>query len=203
MPININKTLNKFKSLPAHFQVLISALPAVALIVICIFLIIMPKSKEVDVLVAKQTDLEKKITESEAKIKKLDELIKENAMLKSKLARLKEQLPEEREVSELLKQVSELGLRAGLEMLLWKPGARRTDPQGLFVEIPVSVEVLTEYHRLGDFFSDVSRLPRLVNISDIKLQRKDKEAVGIINAQFTALTFASIKQEEVQQSNKK
>ena len=101
-------------------------------------------------------------------------------------------------MSGLLKQISELGLKSGLEILLWKPQARKTDPQGLYVEIPVNVEVLTEYHELGVFYSHISRLPRLVNISDIKM-KVDKKATGRINAVFTARTFASVKPEDIAQ----
>jgi type IV pilus assembly protein PilO len=197
MQININKAANKFRGLPIHFQVLISALPSVILLIFAVFVIFLPKNEELDALQTKSADLGKKITISESKIKKLDELIKENAMLKRELARLKEQLPEEREVSELLKQISELSLQSGLKVLLWKPGPRITDPQGLYVEIPVDVEVLAEYHRLGDFFSHISRLPRLVNISDIHLKGKEGESKGIINAKFTARTFASVKQSDI------
>jgi len=197
MPININKAANKFRNIPVRFQALIAALPAVILLIFAVFVIFLPKNKEAETLRVKSADLERKITQSESKIKKLDELIKENAMLKSELARLKEQLPAEREVSVLLKQISELSLQSGLKVLLWKPGVRSTDPQGLYVEIPVDVEVLTEYHRLGDFFSHISRLPRLVNISDISLRGKDGEAKGIINAKFTARTFASVKQSDL------
>jgi type IV pilus assembly protein PilO len=197
MQININKAANKFRSIPIHFQVLIAALPSVILLVFAVFVIFLPKNEEIDALRVKSAELEKKISISEAKIKKLDELIKENEMLKRELARLKDQLPEEREVSILLKQISELSLKSGLKVLLWKPGPRNTDPQGLYVEIPVDVEVLTEYHRLGDFFSHISRLPRLVNISDINLRGKGGEAQGIINAKFTARTFASVKQGDV------
>jgi len=197
MQININKVANKFRSLPTHFQVVIAALPSVILLICSVFIIFIPKNKEIDALRTKSVDLEKKITVSEAKIKKLDELIKENEMLKRELTRLKEQLPEEREVSILLKQISELSLKSGLKVLLWKPGARITDPQGLYVEIPVDVEVLAEYHRLGEFFSHISRLPRLVNISDINLRSKGGEGKGLINAKFTARTFASVKQGDV------
>jgi type IV pilus assembly protein PilO len=158
----------------------------------------MPKSNEAEILNSKIIKLNKEIVNSEAKIKRLDALIIENTALKRKLARLKEQLPEEKEVSGLLKQISELGLKSGLEILLWKPQARKTDPQGLYVEIPVNVEVLTEYHELGVFYSHISRLPRLVNISDIKM-KVDKMATGRINAVFTARTFASVKPEDIAQ----
>lgn len=197
MQININKAANKFRSLPMYFQVLIAALPSVILLLFALFVIFLPKNEEINALRAKSSDLEKKISISEAKIKKLDALIKENEMLKQELARLKEQLPEEREVSALLKQISELSLKSGLKVLLWKPQARSTDPQGLYVEIPVDVEVLAEYHRLGEFFSHISRLPRLVNISDINLRGKGGESQGVINAKFTARTFASVKQSDV------
>lgn len=197
MQININKAANKFKNLPVHFQVIIAALPSIILVTVAVFLIFLPKNKEIEALKVKSTDLAKKIQTSEEKIKKLDELIKENEMLKRELARLKEQLPEEREVSALLKQISELSLKSGLKVLLWKPGARSTDPQGLYIEIPVDVEVLAEYHRLGEFFSHISRLPRLVNISDINLKSKPGEAQGHINAKFTARTFASVKQSDI------
>jgi type IV pilus assembly protein PilO len=190
MAFDIN--INKIKSLPAHLQIIIAAVPSIILIIMFVFLIYSPKNKEVKNLKARMIQLDKDITAGEAKIKRLDSLIAENALLKKKLSRLKEQLPEEKEVSELLKQISELGLRSGLEILLWKPEARKTQPEGLYVEIPVRVEVLAEYHRLGDFFSHISRLPRLVNISDIDLRKDLKGMEGIINAKFTARTFASV-----------
>lgn len=194
MAMNVTSVLNKIKAIPVHFQIIIAALPALILIALFVFLFYMPRNTEAKSIEAKLVKLTADIETSEAKIRKLDALIEENAMLTKKLAKLKEQLPEEKEVSVLLKQISELGLQSGLEILLWKPEARKTDAAGLYVEIPVNVEVRAEYHKLGDFFSHISRLPRLVNISDIALVVKDKGGSkdrGVINADFTALTFAS------------
>ncbi len=201
MAINISK----LKNLPLNLQIVIAVLPSVLLIVLFFFLIYSPKSKQIDALRAKAAQLDKEIQVSEAKVRKLDTLIAENTMLKQKLAKLKEQLPEEKEVSVLLKQLSELGLESGLEILLWKPEARKTQPEGLYVEIPVKVEVLAEYHKLGDFFSHISRLPRLVNVSNIVLKVKEmkgREGSGIIKADFSALTFASVSQQAAQPAGK-
>jgi len=198
-------TINKIKNLPSHLQIIIAVVPSIILIVLFFFLIYSPKSKEIQIFDAKIMKLDKEIAVGEEKVRKLDALIAENAILKKRLARLKEQLPEEKEVSVLLKQISELGLRSGLEILLWKPEARKTQPEGLYVEIPVKVNVLAEYHKLGDFFSHISRLPRLVNISNIVLKVKDikgQEGNGIINADFTARTFASVSQASSQASPK-
>ncbi|UCD36412.1 MAG: type 4a pilus biogenesis protein PilO [Nitrospiraceae bacterium] len=190
MAINVSK----IKNLPTHLQVIIAVIPTIIIVALFIFLIYSPKNKQIQGLNTRIAQLDKEIAVGEEKVRSLDALIAENARLKEKLVRLKEQLPEEKEVSELLKQISELGLQSGLEILLWKPESRRTDPQGLYVEIPVKVNVLAEYHKLGDFYSHISRLPRLVNISDINLKTKTvkgQEAPGIIDAEFTARTFAS------------
>lgn len=192
--------LNKLKALPFNAQIAISVAPSLLLVLMFIFIIYMPKSKEVETLKARVVRLDQEIVSSEAKIKRLDALIVENKMLKARLTRLKEQLPEEKEVSVLLKQISELGLRSGLEILLWKPEARKTDPEGLYVEIPVKVNVIAEYHKLGDFLSHISRLPRLVNISDLDLKAgtKTKVSKDVITTSFTARTFASTGQNDLQ-----
>ena len=193
--MNIN--INTIKNLPPLYQSIIAAIPSVILIALFFILLYTPMNEEIDALAAKMSQLDKDIAIGEAKVKMLDALIAENVMLKKKLEKLKEQLPEEKEVSVLLKQISELGLQSGLEILLWKPESKKTQPEGLYVEIPVKVEVLAEYHRLGAFFSHISRLPRLVNISDIVLRVKGQESIGIIKASFTARTFASVSSQDL------
>ena len=202
MASNITSQINKIKSLPMLYQGIIAAVLPIILIALFIFLVFIPKNEKLEALDIKLAKLDKDITSSEAKIMRLDDLIAENKILQAKLAKLKDQLPEEKEVSVLLKQISELGLTSGLEIRLWKPQNKKTEPSGLYVEIPVKVEVLAEYHKLGDFYSHISRLPRLVNISDIKLisdakSTKGKVSSGLINATFTARTFASASQQDV------
>jgi type IV pilus assembly protein PilO len=200
MAMKININFNKIKNLPSNLQALIIALPSLVLIILFVFLIFLPKNSEIKTLNTQISKLNQEIAASQEKVKRLDALIEENKVLKAKLARLKEQLPEEKEVSVLLKQISESGLQSGLEILLWKPDAKKTSPDNLYIEIPVKVEVLTGYHNLGIFFSHISRLPRLVNISDINLSikaQKGQEKEGLITAAFTARTFASVSADEM------
>lgn len=190
--VNINTIANDIKKIPFHFQVLISAIPPIILIVAFVFVIYLPKDKMIDGLNVKITKMNTEIADAEAKVKKLDALIAENKILKARLVTLRKQLPEEREVSVLLKQISQLGLKSGLNIILWKPEPRKADPEGLYVEIPVKVEVMTDYHQLGAFFSHISRLQRLVNISDIQLNVKQgSKGIARIYAKFMARTFAS------------
>ena len=183
--------LNTIKNIPFHFQVIIAVLPPLILIVAFVFMVYIPKDKEIDELGVKLAKLNIEIAAGEEKVKRLDALIAENKILKERLTELRKQLPKEKEVSVLLKQISELGLKSGLGIILWKP--KKTDPEGLYVEIPVTVEVMTGYHQLGAFFSHISRLQRLVNISDIRLDvKKETSGQTRIYAKFMARTFASV-----------
>ncbi len=99
----------------------------------------------------------------------LDELIAANKQLEIELAKKKEQLPPEEEAVMLLKQISDLGVRLGLDVKLWKPGSQSEDPSKLFVRMPVSVEVAGGYHTAGLFFDRINKLPRIINVSDLKM----------------------------------
>lgn len=189
MAINID-----LKKIPPYAKVVISLMPVVVFIVLFITLVYQPKNKEILSLQGAVAALDKEISSGEVKIRKLDQLIAENALLKAKLAALQEHLPAEQEVTELLKQVSDLGLQSGLEILLWKPEARRAAPSGLYAEIPVQIEVITGYHNLGDFYSHISRLARIVNISGLKITVRSMgkdDSKGLNSVTFTAVTFVA------------
>jgi len=192
MAININ-----IKNLPPYAKIIISILPAVILSVIIIVLLILPKQKEIKELNAKIDAQNNEIAASEAKVAKLDILKKENERLVNRINELKEQLPEEKEISSLLKQVSDLGIAAGLTIKAWRPGQKTTHPSGIVYEIPVSVEVEGTYHNLGYFLSSLTRLNRIVNISNMRLgSPKLVKNENLLSASFKASTFSAIPEAE-------
>jgi type IV pilus assembly protein PilO len=76
-------------------------------------------------------------------------------------------LPETREIPELLTQISQLGLNAGLEFRLFKPEAeKRVD---FYAEVPVSLAILGKFHDVATFFDHLAKLSRIVNVTDIKI----------------------------------
>jgi len=188
------------KTLPGYVKTAIAILPALVIAIAVTFLVILPKNKEIKALDSKIQVQENEIAKSQAKAEKLTELIAQNRRLSERLNELRDQLPEEKEVSDLLKQVSDLGIGAGLRILLWKPEQKKTHPSGIVYEIPVKVELSGSYHSLGFFFSSLTRLNRIVNISDIKLSDpkplKDSAALKVT---FTATTFSTIPEEEIAQ----
>lgn len=133
------------------------------------FYIAEPKSEIIAVLEAENGKLESEIQTLTIKVKHLDELVAANKQLEIELAKKKERLPPEEEAIMLLKQVSDLGVRLGLDIKLWKPGAPTEDASKLFVKMPVNVEVAGVYHTAALFFDRINRLPRIITVSGLKI----------------------------------
>lgn len=186
------------KKLPPYAKIIISIVPALIISVVVVVLLILPKNKEIKALEIKISVQDNEIAKSQSKAEKLPQITAENERLGKRLGQLKEQLPEEKEVSGLLKQVSDLAIRSGLQVLLWRPEQKKLHSSGIVYEIPVKVELSGGYHSLGYFFSSLTRFNRIVNISDIRLgeSKPDKEGVKL-KISFTATTFSAVPEEEI------
>ena len=128
-----------------------------------------PKSTEIAGLQGAIGTLDSEIQTLTIKVKHLDELIAASKQLEIELAKKKERLPPEEEAVMLLKQVSDLGVRLGLDIKLWKPSPRTEDASKLFVRMPVNVEVSGGYHTAALFFDRINALPRIVTVSGLKM----------------------------------
>lgn len=187
MAINLNL---KLRDIPLYLKIIIMAAPSLIFVIVFIAFIFLPKNNEINILHDSISKLDSDIATSGVKVQRLEELKIENERLKIRLAELQEQLPEEKEVSLLLRQISDLGLKSGLQILLWKPGERK--PGELYVEIPVQTSVAGGYHNLGVFFSQISNIKRVVNVTNIRIDSQVKK----IKADFTASTFSAVSESE-------
>ncbi len=80
--------------------------------------------------------------------------------IKQTFGDLLKRLPNKTEVAALLVDISQQGLAAGLEFELFKPGAEI--PTDFYVELPIQIRVVGDYHAFGKFISGMSDLPRIV-----------------------------------------
>jgi len=128
-----------------------------------------PKSTEIAGLQGAIGTLDSEIETLTIKVKHLDELMAASKQLQIELAKKKERLPPEEEAVMLLKQVSDLGVRLGLDIKLWKPSPKSEDPSKLFVRMPVNVEVSGGYHTAALFFDRINAMPRIVTVSGLKM----------------------------------
>lgn len=82
---------------------------------------------------------------------------------------LLKQLPNKSEMDALLVDINQAGLGRGLEFELFKPAPNEIRSE-FYAELPVTIKVTGNYHDLGHFASDVSQLPRIVTLNDIKIE---------------------------------
>ncbi|BCB95499.1 fimbrial assembly protein PilO [Dissulfurispira thermophila] len=170
-----------------------------SLVIIILFgvLLIMPAFEERTKLIAEIDKQKSEIQVAQKNAAKLSTLIAENERLKGRLFELQMQIPEEKEVSGLLKQVSELGIKSGLQIVSWKPKAKAVHSSKEVYEIPVEVEMRGNYHRLGQFFSNITKLSRVVNISNISIKTGvQKQKTATLNVSFTLMTYSFIPEKE-------
>ncbi|MCX8030330.1 MAG: type 4a pilus biogenesis protein PilO [Thermodesulfovibrionales bacterium] len=181
---------------------LLIILPALALCVLFYTLFIGPAIEENSKLEAEVKKENDEINLLKIHSAKLPILIKENEKLQRKLSELQLQLPEEREVSGLLKQVSILGVQAGLHVMTWKPRARVVHPSKEIYEIPVEVEMRGDFHNFGKFFSTLTKLNRIVNLNDINIKSVDakvqKGPTGL-DVRFITTTYSLLSEEDKKQ----
>ncbi|MGD9604144.1 MAG: type 4a pilus biogenesis protein PilO, partial [Bradyrhizobium sp.] len=102
------------------------------------------------------------------------------------------------EVAALLVDISQQGLAAGLEFELFKPGAER--PADFYVELPIQIRVIGDYHAFGNFISGVSDLPRIVTNHNIRIAPKDQ---GKLFLETTAKTYRYMDEDEELAEQKK
>jgi type IV pilus assembly protein PilO len=83
------------------------------------------------------------------------------------------QLPGKTEIPNLLVDISQTGLGAGLEEELFQPLAEvRRD---FYAEKPIKIRLRGAYHEFGRFVSEIAALPRIVTLHDIEIVPAGKD----------------------------
>ncbi|MDH5739957.1 MAG: type 4a pilus biogenesis protein PilO [Nitrospira sp.] len=190
--------LDALRNVPATQKAALLFLLLGGIIAAFYFYIAEPKSEIIAVLEAENSKLESEIQTLTIKVKHLDELVAANKQLEIELAKKKERLPPEEEAIMLLKQVSDLGVRLGLDIRLWKPGAPTEDASKLFVKMPVNVEVAGVYHTAALFFDRINRLPRIITVSGLKIGSPKVEQGRIVSqTTFDLVAYAAPQEKPV------
>ena len=104
------------------------------------------------------------------------------------------QLPNKTEVADLLVDVSQTGLASGLEFVLFQP--RPEVPREFYAVLPISIEVIGNYHELGEFVSGVAALPRIVTVHNVIINKAKKGKSGPLTMKLTAKTYRYMDEEE-------
>jgi len=105
------------------------------------------------------------------------------------------QLPNKTEVPNLLVDISQTGLAAGLDEKLFQP--ERENRKEFYAELPIRIRLTGDYHEMGNFASGIAALPRIVTLHDIEIAPPRDGAEGDLVLNVTAKTYRYLDEEEL------
>jgi type IV pilus assembly protein PilO len=105
------------------------------------------------------------------------------------------QLPGRTEVPNLLVDISQVGVGAGLEEKLFQPA--NEVKKDFYAELPIKIRLTGSYHQMGEFVSGIAALPRIVTLHDITIKSESKDAYDVLSFELTAKTFRYLDDAEV------
>lgn len=112
------------------------------------------------------------------------------------------QLPGKTEVPNLLVDISQTGLAAGLTEKLFQPAPEKGN--GFYAELPIRIRLVGSYHQFGAFVSGIAGLPRIVTLHDISIAPLDASKGNYDNLvmDVTAKTYRYIEDEGAKSAKK-
>lgn len=111
---------------------------------------------------------------------------------------LLKQLPSKSEMDALLTDINQAGLGRGLQFELFKPAAIE-NLSDFYAELPINIRVTGNYHDMGAFASDISKLSRIVLLNDIGITQSKEGALAM---DVVAKTYRYLDEEEIAKQKK-
>ena len=143
---------------------------------------------------ADEMDLRAQFESKQQRAVNLDAYRAQLAEMERSFGAMLRQLPGKTEVPNLLVDISQTGLAAGLQEKLFQPGSEKSN--GFYAELPIKIRLMGSYHDFGNFVSGIAALPRIVTLHDIQITPVDaKGGYDDLVMDVTAKTYRYIEDE--------
>lgn len=182
--------LEKIKNLKWHFQLIILVSIA-ALIYAGVWYFFTSETRaEVAALTDQVSQLKTKNEAARIATQRINEFRTLYASKAQEYEELKVLLPEERELTNVLQGLQDTA--NGSRMVVMRFAPRDDAPQDSIMAKPVEVEVDSNFNNLRAFFASMAKLPRIVSITDFKINQIEKQTdLKTIHAQFILTAYYS------------
>ena len=181
-------TKEQIIKLPKHQKAMVLAGIILVLAGLFYYLLYSPKSSALDKAVEQLTKLNTEVQAKRKAVKDLEKYKIEVAQLHANLKMALKQLPDEKEIPNLLKSITEIAKRTGLETTYFKQETNVR--KSYYSEIPVNMKVAGDYHSFAFFLYEVGKMPRILQFSKLALAGIAKEGSrGSLEASLMATTY--------------
>lgn len=188
--------LSDIGEMPMVVKLILILLVCVGIGAAVYYYIIQEQFVRLDQARAMEAELKREFEDKQAMAVNLESYKQQLQEMEDTFGAMLRQLPDKTEVPDLLVDVSQTGLAAGLEFKLFKPEGEV--PKEFYAELPISIHVEGRYHEFGEFISGLASLPRIVTIHDISITPMQASADGsadMLNMTAIAKTYRYLEEE--------
>ena len=179
---------DKYIPLEKKFKVIIAVVLFLLPIVLFYFIWFQPQQENNRQLQNQRTTLKRELQKAKTKAANRGKLQATLDATEERFTEASLVLPKEKEIPALLTNISALGRGAGLDFLTFKP--QSDIPKDFYSEIPVDIQVRGPYHNMGIFLDQVSKLDRIVTVSNITMGSPKKESGEmLLNSSCRLVTY--------------
>jgi type IV pilus assembly protein PilO len=164
------------------------------------FLVWTEQKPVLDRVVAEEQTLRNTFKTKHSKAVNLEVYQQQLADIERSFGALLRQLPGKTEVPNLLVDISQVGVGAGLEEKLFQPSAEIK--KDFYAELPIKIKLTGSYHKMGEFVSGIAALPRIVTLHEITIKPENKDMYDNLSFELTAKTFRYLDDAEVAAAEK-
>lgn len=178
----------KIKDLKWHFQLMLLVGVAALLYTSVWYFVTSETRAEVALLTDQVSELKTKNESARVATQRINEFRALYASKAEEYEELKVLLPEQREITNVLQGLQDTA--NGSRMVVMRFAPRDDTQQDSIMAKPVEVEVDSNFTNLRAFFDAMGKLPRIVSISDFKINQLDKQTEQkTIHAQFLLTAY--------------
>lgn len=152
----------------------VAAAVLLLVVVVYYFSVYVPHQSRMREMVDEFNMKKKQFSDMAVKASDLNFYLEEKERLERDTEKAKRMLPDKKEIPSLLSKISEEAEKYGLEVYFFEPSPESV--KEMIAEVPVSVKLKGSYHEVLSFFDSVNKIPRIVNVSNIKMKSEPQKA---------------------------
>ena len=142
-----------------------------------------------------ETELKSAFEQKQKKAANFDAYREQLDEIETSFGTMLRQLPGQTEIPNLLVDISQTGLAAGLQEELFQPDSEIQ--KDFYAEKPIKIRLKGSYHEFGRFVSDIAALPRIVTLHDIEIiQQRNATGADALVLNVTAKTYRYLEDKE-------
>jgi type IV pilus assembly protein PilO len=183
----MEKFLDKFAEIPAKYKYI----GLVVFVLLCgglfYYFVHIPKTEIIQRKEKELAELQEQLMEAKAFAARYDEFEERLRVVKVRLSEALKKLPEGKEIPDLLDQINESVIEAGLMISTFTPTGQVQKEGGFYHEVPVSISVSGGYHNFAMFADVISKMERIVTLRNMVLSPVQDGTM--LNINCSAVTF--------------